>query len=184
MYRLTMYILFRQFRILCIALLLALPATGSAESFVRFEGTYKGEAEFTFEGQVEKRDMSTTIEATETGFELSWTSVSYKSDGRITQKTYTILFEPTDRESIYTSAMKKNVFGKEVPLDPLKGEPYVWARLEGDTLSVFSLFISEVGDYEIQEFHRTLVDGGLDLMFRRVHDGGASKEIRTLLKRQ
>jgi hypothetical protein len=32
--------------------------------------------------------------------------------------------------------------------DPLQGEPFVWARFEGDTLSGF-FFINVVGEYEI-----------------------------------
>jgi hypothetical protein len=80
--------------------------------------------------------------------------------------------------------MKSNLFGKAVPLDPLAGEPFVWARFEGDTFTVYSLFINEVGDYEMQEFHRTLVDEGLELVFRRVQNGVPEREINTLLKRQ
>ena len=28
--------------------------------------------------------------------------------------------------------MRADVFGNAVPLDPLAGDPYMWARLEGD----------------------------------------------------
>jgi len=171
-------------RILLVVFSMFLPATAYAAGFERFEGTYKGAAEVVFDGEAQRRDMSATIEDNKSGFKLSWTSVIYRSDGRKTEKTYTISFVPSGRENIYTSAMKTNVFGKEVPLDPLKGEPFVWARVEGDTLSVFSLFIDEVGDYEIQEFHRTLVDAGLELRFRRVHNGEPSQEIETLLVRE
>ena len=170
-------------RYLCAVLLLAFPVATLAAQIDRFEGEYVGEAEFTFEGKVQRRDMSTQIEAIKGGFILSWSSVSYKDDGRTKEKTYTIEFTPSVRDNIYKSAMKKNLFGKATPLDPLQGEPFVWARFEGDTLSVFSLFIDEIGEYEVQEFHRTLVDTGLDLVFKRVRNGVPLKEIRTLLKR-
>lgn len=170
-------------RHISLILILLCPGVALAASIDQFEGTYKGEAEFVYEGEIERRDMSTTIEATKTGFVLSWTSVSYKDDGRTKAKTYTIEFIPSYRDNIYSSAMKKDLFGKATPLDPLRGEPFVWARLEGDTLSVFSLFINVVGEYEMQEFHRTLVDAGLDLVFRRVHNGAVEKEIRTVLVR-
>ena len=171
-------------RSLCVSIFLMVPAILWAGNFDRFEGTYTGEAEFTFEGQTQRRDMSTTIRATKAGFTLVWTSVTYKDDGRSKAKTYQISFVPSARENIYTSAMKTNVFGKEVPLDPLKGEPFVWAKLEGDTLSVFSLYIDETGDYEIQEFHRTLVEQGLALKFRLFNQGAPQKEIQTLLRRK
>ncbi|MEW9922371.1 hypothetical protein AB2B41_22460 [Marimonas sp. MJW-29] len=177
-----------QFRImvraLFLALLLAIPGLAGAVDIDRFAGTFAGSAEFTFEGKVQKRDMSTTIEPTKKGFIITWTSITYKSDGRAKEKTYTIEFVPSARENIFKSAMKQNLFGKEVPLDPLQGEPFVWARFEGDTFTVYSLFINEVGEYEIQEFHRTLVDEGLDLRFQRVHNGVPAKEITTLLRRQ
>lgn len=155
----------------------------SAAGLDRFAGSYSGKAEIVVEGESVERDLSTTITPKDDGFVLSWTSVSYKSDGRTKESTYTIEFVPSARDNIYRSAMKTNLFGKAVPLDPLAGDPFVWARLEGDTFSVFSLFINEVGDYEIQEFHRTLVDQGLNLLFRRVHNGVPQREIRALLTR-
>ncbi len=169
---------------LCALLLVLLPAFSMAKEIDRFEGTFAGSAEFQDNGKTLHRDMTTTIESTKNGFELSWTSITYKSDGRTKEKTYTIDFVPSAREHIFQSAMKTNLFGKATPLDPLQGEPFVWARFEGDTFTVFSLFINEVGDYEMQEFHRTLVDAGLDLVFRRVKNGVAQREIKTVLKRQ
>lgn len=165
-------------------LLMLLPVFGLADEIDRFEGTYRGTAEIMDAGQLVQRDMSTTIEPTKKGFELSWTSITYKSDGRIKEKTYTIDFVPSARDHIFQSAMKKNLFGKSTPLDPLQGEPFVWARFEGDTFTVFSLLIKETGDYEMQEYHRTLVETGLDLVFRRVLNGVPQREIQTLLERQ
>lgn len=160
-----------------------LPAFAFAGDFDRFAGTFTGAAEFSFDGEVRYRDMSTTIEPTKDGFVLTWTSISRKDDGRAKAKTYKIKFAPSVRPNIYGSAMRTNVFGKAIPLDPLKGDPFVWARLIGDTLSVFSLFIDETGEYEMQEYHRTLVDQGLELEFLLVRDGKPLKTIKTLLKR-
>ena len=80
--------------------------------------------------------------------------------------------------------MKRNVFGHEVPLDPMKGEPFVWGRIEGKTLTVFSLFIDEKGGYELQQYDRTLADGGLDLSFSRFRNGVKSRSVETFLKKQ
>jgi len=154
-----------------------------AATIDQFEGSYEGSAQFEYEGEVQRRDMSTEISMTKDGFMVSWTSVSYKNDGRTKAKTYRIEFVPSGRDDIYKSAMAKNLFGKATPLNPLAGEPFVWARLEGETLTVFSLYIDEFGEYEVQEFHRTLIDGGLDLLFRRVDSKAIVKEIRTVLRR-
>ncbi|WP_245604564.1 hypothetical protein [Sulfitobacter donghicola] len=159
------------------------PVAAFAATIEQFEGTYEGEAEFILEGETKRRDMSTSIEMTKKGFIISWTSVTYKGDGRTKTKSYSIPFSPSERDNIYKSTMRNNVFGKATPLDPLQGEPFVWARLVGDTLSLFSLFINDVGEYEMQEFHRTLMDGDLGLVFRLVHNGTAEREIHTILKR-
>ena len=174
---------------LLLALILALcaaliPVTGHAATIKDFVGAYEGEAEVIVDGAPLKRDMSVTIAPTKEGFTLSWTSATHREDGRIKEKTYSIGFVPSARDNIYQSAMKTNLFGKATPLDPLQGEPFVWARIEGDTFSVFSLFIDPAGDYEVQEFHRTLAPGGLDLLFRRVREGTVEREIRTLLRRK
>ena len=167
------------------AFLTVFAAMPAAADLSRFNGTFVGNAEITTEnGEAEPRDLTTTIKADGDSFELIWTSVTYRGDGRTKSVTYDIEFVPSTRENIYQSAMKTNLFGKATPLDPLLGEPFVWARFEGDTFSVFSLFINETGDYDMQEFHRTLVPDGLDLFFRRVHNGVPVREINALLVRQ
>ena len=173
-------------RALTIALTLLLFAAGpsKAAGIEPFFGTFEGTVEFEENGRTERRDMSAVIAETRQGFSISWTSVTYKSDGRTKEKTYTVEFLPSQRDNIYASAMKANVFGKQVPLDPLRGEPFVWARIVNETLSLFSLFINEAGDYEMQEYHRTLADGGLDLEFRRMRNGAEVRAITTFLKRQ
>jgi hypothetical protein len=167
-----------------LTLFLLLPAIVFAADVDRFIGTYEGQAETVLDGETKGRDLRASVESSGKGFNLSWTSVSYKVGGDVKERTYEIEFVPSQRDSIYGSAMKTNMFGKQVPLDPLKGEPFVWARFESNTFSVFSLFINEVGEYELQEYHRTLVDGGLDLLFRRVSNGVPQKEITAFLARQ
>ena len=80
--------------------------------------------------------------------------------------------------------MTKNVFGHEVQLDPMKGLPYVWARIVDDTLTVFSLYVTAEGGYEIQQFDRSLAKGGLDLEFSRLNSEDAKMAVSTHLKRQ
>lgn len=160
-----------------------LAAAVSASEIERFAGSYSGSAEFLANGETQRRDLSVKIEENREGFTLSWTSVSYKSDGRTKESAYTIEFVPSPRSGIYGSAMKVNVFGKRKPLDPLNGEPFVWTRIIGDTFSTFSLFITDSGEYEMQEYHRTLVDGGLQLKFLRLRDGAIVREIDAFLEK-
>ncbi len=170
-------------RTLSVLLFALLPITGIAADIDRFIGTYAGEAEFTYKGEAEQRDMSVSIAQKGDGFSVRWSSVTYKTDGRKKEKTYTIDFAPSARDHIYGSTMKTNVFGKAIPLNPLEGEPYVWSRIVEDTFTVYSLFINEAGGYEMQEYHRTLTSGGLDLLFRRIGPGLPEKEIKAFLER-
>jgi hypothetical protein len=80
--------------------------------------------------------------------------------------------------------MRKDLFGQAVPLDPLEGDPYVWARIDGDTLSVHALLITETGGYELQAYNRTLIEGGLRLEYSRVRDGKVLRTVTGVLTRR
>lgn len=160
---------------------LAASANATIEAFV---GTYSGSAEvLSADGSSSKRDMSVEIEETKAGFSVQWTSTTYKPDGRKKEKSYAIDFKPSDRDGIYSAAMQKNVFGHAVPLDPMKGEPYVWGRIEGDTMTVYSLFVDDAGGYEIQQFDRTLTENGLTLDFKSIRNGEPQRSVVTFLQK-
>lgn len=151
----------------------------------RFVGSYTGSADVvSADGSKRPRDMSVDISEIKDGFRVSWTSTTYRPDGSSKVKSYTIDFEPTARGGVFAAAMKRNVFGHNVQLDPMKGEPYVWGRIEDDTLSVYSMFVTEDGGYEIQQFDRALAVGGLELDFQSVRDGKILRTVSTFLERQ
>ena len=167
------------------ALALLLPASNAAAAdFERFIGSYAGSAQVESGGATRQRDMSVTIAASGKGFEVNWKSISHRADGRIKEKKYSIDFLPTRRDGIYASAMGVDVFGNPTPLDPMKGDPYVWGRITGDTLTVFSLLIDQNGGYEMQEYNRTLTAGGLDLDYQRIRNGEKLKRIRVFLEKE
>lgn len=150
-----------------------------------FVGEYTGSAEvISADGTLTPRDMSVMISETKQGFRVEWTSTTHKPDGRIKEKSYSIDFLPSEREGIYAAAMTRNVFGHAVQLDPMKGEPFVWGRIIGDTMTVFSLFVDDVGGYELQQFDRSLADGGLMLEFTNLRNGDKQRSVTTFLKRQ
>jgi len=156
-----------------------------ASEITPFVGDYTGSASVVdADGTETPRDMSVSIHESRNGFNVSWTTTTYKGDGRVKEEKYSVDFQPTARQDVFSAAMKRNVFGHEVPLDPMKGEPFVWGRIDGQTLTVFSLFIDEFGGYELQQFDRTLADGGLDLAFSRFRDGVKSRSVETFLEKQ
>ena len=156
-----------------------------ADQIAPFVGNYVGSADMIDEdGTHTPRDMSVSIFETRSGFNVSWKTTTYKADGRVKNQSFSIDFRPSERADVYSAAMQRNVFGHEVPLDPMQGEPFVWGRIDGDTLTVFSLFIDESGGYELQQFDRTLAEGGLDLSFSRFRNGMRSRSVETFLKKQ
>ncbi|PCJ06670.1 MAG: hypothetical protein COB16_12990 [Rhodobacteraceae bacterium] len=164
---------------------LVLSAQGALADISRFVGDYAGRAEIpTADGGTDPRDMSVNIRETSDGYSVAWTSTTEKDDGRRKTKSYEIEFQPTDRDGVFSAAMKRNVFGHTAQLDPMKGEPYVWSRITGDTLTVFSMFVAPNGDYEMQQYDRTLVEGGLQLDFSSNRNGQPTRMISTLLSRQ
>ncbi|MEL6564070.1 MAG: hypothetical protein AAFQ59_06470 [Pseudomonadota bacterium] len=167
-----------------IAALMVITAPARADDVSRFAGSYEGSAEVSAaDGTKIPRDMSVEVSQTEDGFRVQWTSVTYRKDGRIKEKSYAIDFVPSGRAAVYAAAQQKNVFGHLVQLDPMKGEPYVWARIDGDTLTVYSLFVSEEGGYSLQQYDRTLAEGGLDLRFQNIRDGEILRAVETFLTR-
>jgi hypothetical protein len=151
----------------------------------RFVGSYAGTAEVeAFDGTMQQRDMSVEISQTDKGFIVAWSTKTYRAGRDAKEKAYQIEFVPSDRDGIFAAAMARNVFGHSVQQDPMKGEPYVWSRIVGDTLTVYSLFVNEEGGYELQQFDRTLVDGGLQLEFTALFNGERQRSVSTFLERQ
>ncbi len=168
-----------------LALLFGHVARASAHEVSDFLGQYSGSAEVTqSDGTRDLRNLSVVISETKNGFEVQWSTVTEKEDGRRKEKSYTVEFIRSDRRGIFSAAMHRNVFGHEVQQDPMKGQPYVWARLTGDTLTVFSMFIHQNGDYEMQQYDRSLTAEGLALVFQTHRNGQPVRQIETKLLRQ
>ena len=124
-----------------------------------------------------------TIAAVKRGFNVSWATISSRAGGELKRKSYSIEFRRTNRDNIYQSAMRLDVFGNESPNNPMKGDPYVWARISGDTLSVYALIVTDSGSYDMQAYHRTLTPDGMTLRFARTVEGEEKKVIDGELKR-
>lgn len=168
-----------------LALMFTVSPARASDLIAPFVGEYTGSAEVvSADGARTPRDMSVKISANNKGFTVEWTSTTHRPDGSFKSKSYAIDFLPTERNGLFSAGMKRNVFGHAVQLDPMKGEPFVWGRIRGDTMTMFSLFVDETGDYEIQQFDRTLTEGGLDLRFIVTRNGLEQRSVETFLKRK
>ncbi len=163
--------------------LLALSPAGASDMLEKFYGQYEGEVPHEVAGKTPQRSLNVFIRPYKRGFTVEWTTTIKKPSGKVKVANYSINFKSVGKNGLYRSAMKTNAFGHEVPLDPLKGEPYVWAVLAGKTITVHSMMIFRNGDYEIQTYIRTLTDDGLDVVFLRIRNGIKKKDLRARLKR-
>tara|TARA_B100000674_G_scaffold496152_1_gene525534 strand:+ start:2252 stop:2833 length:582 start_codon:yes stop_codon:yes gene_type:complete len=169
--------------VLCLSFLaLSQARAASIEPFV---GSYHGTTIEHAENELQARDLDVVIKETERGFVVDWSTVIHKTDGREKTVSLDVEFYATERSDIYGSAMRSGLFGKRVPNDPLKGEPFFWARIVDKTLTIHALYINDEGGYEMQVYKRTLDDdGNLDLIFRRFRDGEQIRDVTGKLERQ
>lgn len=161
-----------------------MPVPAAALDLTPFFGHYTGHSLDGDGESVSKRDFDVTIEKSgKRGFGLSWRTFVYRSDGSVKKKDYSIEFRATDRDGIYTSAEKKDMFGAKVPSDPMKGEAYLWAKIKDKRITVYGFMVTDEGGYEMQIYHRTLTDTGMDLEFSRQREDGVFRRITGALQR-
>ena len=165
------------------ALLVAGAPEAQDTGIERFVGSYAGEAISESGEDLDKRDISAEITPQGKGFKVKWTVVIKRGSDKPRRVEYTITFSPTKRPGIFSSAMRTDVFGNAVPLDPLAGDPYIWARLDGAKFWMYALFVNETGGYEMQTYERTLVPGGMDLRYSRIRDGEVLRTVTGKLKK-
>ncbi len=172
-------------RLLIAGLVLALahPVVHAGASFERFFGRYQGESTSIPEGEVSKRNISVAIKPAKKGFVVEWKAEISKIDGRSKHKGLSITFIPTNRKNIYKSAMRRDVFGHAAPMNPLKGDPFIWARTAGDTLTVYVIRVTESGEQDLRIYKRSLTPQGMELEFVRFHNSEPIRRISGVLKK-
>ena len=156
----------------------------ATESYSAFLGDYAGTAETIIDGNKVNRNLEISISETKNGFKVDWSTTTLKPSGKYKKKNYSIKFLPTQRKNIFSSAMKTNLFGGQTAMDPMKGHPYVWARIVDQTLTIYALHVTDDGGYELQIYDRTLTKEGLDLKFARIRDGKPTRDIRGSMMRK
>jgi hypothetical protein len=168
---------------LLVGILGACPLTSASSPIEPFFGKYRGKAVVGDDAETSIRDLDVSIEPDGDYFKISWRTATRRGDGEIKHKSYAISFAPSSRPDIYRSAMRTDMFGNRVPMDPLSGDPFVWCRIAQKTLTVYALLIDDEGRYDLQVYERTLVDNGLQLKFTRLREAEPPKVISAFLER-
>mgnify|MGYP003662177202 CR=1 FL=1 len=143
--------------------------TARADMFSPFLGKFEGHVD-TEEGE---RDLTVEIVEEKRGFRVNWEK----------ERVYSVWFVKTERPGIYRSAVKPNAFGGYVPVDPMKGEPYSWVQIKGESMTMYALVVRDDGGYDMLAYKRRLTETGMHLSFSRVRDGKPLRGIEADLKR-
>ena len=165
------------------ALAMAAPAA-FADAIDPFVGTYVGTAQVLgSNGKVsEERDMDITIAAERGGgFRITWINVTLV-DGRrdmpgVRRRVDEVMLEPGDRNGVFLEKTQRSLFERRQEVDVIAGDAMRWARIDGDSLGVFSLVVKDDGGYELQSYERILTEDGLDIEFSRVINGEVTRRI-------
>lgn len=147
-----------------------------------FAGTWQGmgilETEDSLFFAMNRRDLDVTISGDNREFTVEWTTVTRSGDDpddpTIRRDTASLDFSPADHPHVYEADSSEN---------PLDGGTMSWARLHGQTLSVYRMAITEDGGYSIANYDRTLADGDLLLRYVRLEDGQPVREVNGQLTR-
>lgn len=125
---------------------------------------------------VTMRDLDVVIEPSSQGFFVTWTTVIRQggdpNNPDVRRKGTEIEFLKTSNPLLFQSRTSR---------DPLDGGQLAWARIEKQTLHVYLMAIDEKGVYSVQIYSRTLTGAGMELVFRRITDGQAVREVRARL---
>lgn len=118
------------------------------------------------------RDFDVVIKPASGGVRIDWTSVIRRGgdplNPRVRRKTSSKLLRPTGAPNVFHGSESGN---------PLKGGELCWARIDGNTLTVFLMTVSKKGIYELQQYDRTLSGAGMTLLFRSWRDGDRLRSV-------
>ena len=155
------------------------------KSIPDFFGVYVGRAKTA--GSDEVRDLDVIIEPNKRGFSISWSAVIRPGEKRavpgVKRRAFEQAFQNSREHSIFEPIAAGTVFSGRKKQDFVGGDPVIWARIQKDMLSVYSLVVQEDGTYQLQVYDRILTPLGMDIHFRRYDDGILSRGITSSLAR-
>ncbi len=147
-----------------------------------FAGGYIGVrvVEATVRPTLTPADIHLDVRARDEGFVLRWQSLTESAD---IKHHYEVVFDKTTLPGIFLAGMRCNVFGHSIPLDPARGEPYVWAHLAEDRLTLYAMSIANDGSHDLSRYRYRRDGNGLTLEFRRMKDDQPLESARAVLRR-
>jgi hypothetical protein len=152
-----------------------LGAAAEEAALADFFGTWKG-VEVSVAGdrsfEVAPSDLDVQIEeAGDAGFQIRGFGMSRDPDnGELVRRPVDATFAPTELPGVFAfdptvgQSLLSSLFADPATGNPLEGDTLLWARLEDDTLHVYSLAIDHNGGFEL---HHTTARAADDIMDTR-----------------
>lgn len=115
---------------------------------------------------VTQRELNVNIEPTQDGFAIAWTTVLHKGrdpkNQRVVRRDNLLAFVPSGRANLWRVAKEG---------DPISGETYAWARIEGDSLITYVSWIDDEGMFDVERYARQVTPSGMTVNFRLTREG-------------
>lgn len=161
------------------------PALAGGAAFEQFLGSYEGTSDTIPDGEKQPRELNVTIGSySKNGFSIDWKTKQYKASGRVKKSGLSVNFIPTNRSNIFASAMRTDLFGHQVPLDPMKGDPFVWITIRDKTLTMYVIRIADSGEQDLQIDKLTRTPEGLHDEFISFYGSEPVRRLTATLKKK
>ncbi len=146
-----------------------------------FVGTYSGTGVSELVGgkvsRVTQRDYDVEVVKEGDNFKVMWSSIDFRvNDGQTNPKaqSQSVVFQPTVNGKLF----------KGPEADLMQGQTVYWAGIDGNSLTVYSVTISESGGYILNAWTRTLQGKNMLLAFRSTVDGNIRRTATGQLQRK
>ena len=115
-------------------------------------------------------DLNVRLRREDAGFQMSWIAFERQGGAGLKRQKFDASFTPTNRPGVFAfnpgkPSLLSRLFADPATGNPLKGETLLWARLEGATLTVYSLAIDDHGGFDLDRYARTLTDDGMTVRY-------------------
>jgi hypothetical protein len=111
-------------------------------------------------------DLDMTISAAGGGFQIRALALGREPDGTLAARPFEASFAPTDVPGVFAfdpgrRSLLSSLFADPAIGNPLQGDTLLWARLQDDTLHVYSLAIDSAGGFALEHSTGRLTDDGM-----------------------
>lgn len=159
--------------LVAVIIAVALPVVAAAKDLPisAFAGNWQGNAisenNVSVNFPITSRDIDVSISPADNGdFTVTWRTLLRQKGSPTNPKE--VLKETT---FTYVKSDVPNVWKNNLGGDVYAGDTVSWARISKQTLTVYVMAISDVGDYDMQVYKRTLTGPSMELEFTALRDG-------------